>query len=221
MNNQEPKQQMLANLKPTDSVLIKPEHDYPVEAIVVSVDHEKQTIVGSVCLTKNPKYGLAEHVEFPFHDIDRINGRYVLSRLRHYGGWHPDVDLVVSVGEDQQVRELDQPQILWESLQHMARKANSERSRCIRAYAQVINNAVRELEIMGEYNCLNDLGINLLQASVKLPDHVRESLEGFEKNMLVYNKIQLRMARMSMDELKAILTPEAQADILKDLADDK
>ncbi len=221
MNNQEPMKKMLANLKPTDAVLIKPEHDHWVEAVVVSVDHEKRVIIGSVVATKNEKYSPAEHVEFPFHDIDRINGRYVLSRLRHYGGWHPDADRVVEVGEDQQTREVDQPKVLWESLQFMAQRAHSERSKRIGAYAQAMATARKELEIMGEYSCLNNLGMSLLQASIGMPDHVREKLEGFEKNMLVYNTIQLRMAKMSMDELRAVLTPEAQADILKDVANDK
>lgn len=221
MDNQEPKQQMLANLKPTDTVLIKPEHDYPVDAIVVSVDHKKRIIIGSVVATKNEKYGLAQHVEFPFHDIDRINGRYVLSRLYHYGGWHPDADRVVEIGENQQVQEVDQPKVLWESLQFMAQRAHSERAKRIGVYARAIATARKELEIMGEYNCLNNLGISLMQASVEMPDHVREKLEGFERNMLVYNTIQLRMAKMSMDELREVLTPEAQADILKGLENDK
>ena len=216
--NNETVQSQLERLKPQDMVIIKPEHDYSTTAAVVSVDQTKRVITATVAATKCGKYSIGQQVEFPFHDIESINGVFVMSRLMRYSGWHPDVDMVVEVANKQTADPtIRQETILWESLQWMAQRANSERLAVIRAYTEPVHIFVQKMTQMDEFHSMASMAKALLASAVDVPEAQLAKADTFQQHMHSYNKVHLALLNMGMQELREVLTPEAQARLMSDI----
>jgi hypothetical protein len=207
---------LLANIKAGDLIVFNPEHEQRGHGTVLQVlaDRKVEAEVGMLgdSVLSEPKV-----VEVNYYDIERVNGAYVFSRLHNVYGSIPEIDIVVKVGEEQQQKGIAQDKILQESLEFVARQAHSYRRQCLRNLFTQISSAVKEIRLLGEINEVFKIGTTLMEQSIDAASTRADELSKFETDMLVYHRIQHRLAKMSMGELRKVLTPEAQADILKDL----
>ncbi len=206
MNNENTQ---LDNLKIDDLVHIRPEHDYGYKGIVKSINKDQRkaaiTVTEREDADKNRANGA--EVEEHFHNIESINGAYVLTRLFHYNGHHPAVDNLVKIGSKYMAD--DQASTLWSGLQIMAREAKRERREVLRALTMPIQPMVEQMQRMGEYSGLFDLGREIMRAGTVIKGARYENLDEFEKTMLEMNRVRYDVSNMSIGDLRAALMPQA------------
>jgi len=206
---------LLTNLKKDDIIFFRPEHDAPGTAAVVEILPNRQVKVRVLDTSLADK-------TVNYYDIERVNNRYVFNRLHSTYGAIPEIDFIVEVANKQQQEgKVPDEDILRMCMEFIARKAQSYRVRTIVLLHGQIMKAVDELVNMGELHDVFNVGQTLMTVSVesapKLELRKDNTQRTFEETMLAYSKIQLRLAKMSMDELRKVLTPEAQADIMSEL----
>lgn len=198
-----------------DSVFINPEHDYSATVTVVSVNEKEQKFVGCLVSTDNRNGVVGDNKEYPFHDVEKINGRFVMRRLMHYNGWHPSIDRIVSIGTKAQLDDnSDQANTLWESLSFACQLAHRGHRALIQVHCKSIYASVIELHQMGEYSTLADVGKHCYNEAINVPEGLLKAEKFFDKEMIEYNKVYAALLNMDLTTLRTMLTPEAQEKLM-------
>lgn len=191
------------------TVISVEEHSYPFAGRVVSINMEKFDAVVFGKEIRNTGLSMKEEERtVALTSIEKIEDRFVISRLKGYRGTHPKTDNVIEVATKQQLEQRDQANVLWEALKFMSSAAHQTHQRLIGSHMTAIRLAAENLMREEASVEISQMAEMLMQTALDTEWRIVQNNGGRDAFWL--NDFRLRNTLLKMDytTLKKLLNEE-------------
>jgi hypothetical protein len=202
-------------VKAGDVLVLANEFEYSSVGIVKEVVNDGYFYLVEEIQTTNPNQ-ILRTFEVPYDSILKINGRYVMRRL-YSGTIAPDTKMVVGLTTEMQVAEKPQEDILWEAAQALNYSYVCSHQKITTMACDQVWSGIKTLCDIDEYKSIGKLAHNILRASIERPDALIDKLSYIHRRLHEADKLHHKLISMNLNDLRDMLTPEAQKLLFADL----